>query len=81
MAVVTIGLLLMGSTPLAAPGNCQPVLEVMSKVFATRRTCEVLPDGSQILSSSAQALPNLRVIAEVGRRERPIEREDSAELF
>ena len=35
VAVFTIGLLLIGSTPLSAQGNCQPVLDAMSKVFAT----------------------------------------------
>jgi hypothetical protein len=34
-AVLTVGLPLIGSTPLAAQGNCQPVLDAMNKVFAT----------------------------------------------
>jgi hypothetical protein len=35
VAVFTVGLLLIGSTQLSAQGNCQPVSDAMSKVFAT----------------------------------------------
>lgn len=35
MAVFTLGLSLIGATPLAAQGNCQSVLDALSKVFAT----------------------------------------------
>jgi len=52
VVVLSFGIARMGATPLAAQGNCQPVLDAMNKVFATpshiyRTMSPVSKDGSK----------------------------------